>query len=136
MAEEYDLIIKEYSKNPINNFALKQYTVKQHEGNFICWDDITVYLLIDKTEKIEKYSFDGNCSTITKAAASFLSELIIWKKIDEILNWDHQTMKDNWFNVSPKRKRAAVIAIMAARNAIHNYKKDGKIDNFDDLLDD
>ena len=136
MAEEYDLIIKEYSKNPINNFALKQYTVKQHEGNFICWDDITVYLLIDKTGEIEKYSFDGNCSTITKAAASFLSELIIWKKIDEILNRNHQTMKDNWFNVSPKRKRAAVIAIMAARNAIHNHKKDSKVDNFDDLLDD
>ena len=136
MTAENDLIVKEYSKTPINNFALKQYTIKQHEGNFICWDDITVYLLIDKKWKIEKYSFDWNCSTITKAAASFLSELIIWKNIDEILKRDHQTMIKNWFNVSPKRKRAAVIAILAARNAIHNYKKDNKVDNFDDLIDD
>jgi len=40
------------------------------------------------------------------------------------------------FQVSPRRKRAAVIAIMAARNAIHNYLKDNKVDEFADLIED
>ncbi|MFA7717553.1 MAG: iron-sulfur cluster assembly scaffold protein [Candidatus Absconditabacterales bacterium] len=135
MSEEYSLLIQEYAKNPIQNFPLKSYTVKQHEGNFICGDDITVYLVIEKKE-IKDYSFDGNCSTITKAAASFLAEFIKGKKIEDILTWTHKTMRDKGFQASPRRKRAVVIAIMAARNAIHNYLKDGKTDTFDDLIED
>lgn len=36
MTEEQDLMIQEYAKNPLQNFAMKEYTIKQHEGNFIC----------------------------------------------------------------------------------------------------
>lgn len=36
MNEEQSLIIQEYAKNPLQNFAMKDYTIKQHEGNFIC----------------------------------------------------------------------------------------------------
>jgi len=135
MSSENELLIKEYSSNPINNFKMQDPTVYQHEGNFICWDDITVYLQI-KDNKVNQYSFDWNCSNITTAAASFLSELIIWADIQNILTWTHKTMLDNWFEVSPRRKRAAVIAIMAARNAIHNYLKDWKEDEFSDLIED
>ncbi len=45
-------------------------------------------------------------------------------------------MIDHGFEVSPRRKRAAVIAILATRNAIHQYMKDAKKDVFDDLMDD
>ena len=135
MSEEHSLLIQEYSKNPLQNFALSTYTIKQHEGNFICGDDITVYLVIENN-KIQDYSFDGNCSTITTAAASFLSEFIIGENIQTILTWTYQTMLDKGFEVSPRRKRAAVIAIMAVRNAIHIHLKDGIKDVFDDLMDD
>ena len=135
MSEEHSLLIQEYSKNPLQNFALATYTIKQHEGNFICGDDITVYLVIED-DKIQDYSFDGNCSTITTAADSFLSEFIIWEHIQTVLTRTYQTMLDKGFEVSPRRKRAAVIAIMAVRNAIHIYLKDGIKDVFDDLLDD
>jgi len=128
-------MIQEYAKNPLQNFALKEYTVKQHEGNFICWDDIVVYIVI-KDNKIENYSFDGNCSNITTAAASFLSEFIIETPIQEVLHRTYQTMIDHGFEVSPRRKRAAVIAILATRNAIHTYLKDSHKDVFDDILDD
>ena len=134
MNEETNLMIEQYTKNPLQNFELKKYTVKQHEGNFICWDDIIVYLEIDKN-KIKNYSFDGNCSNITTAAASFLSEIIINKTITDVITWNYKTMLDNWFEVSPRRKRSAVIAILAARNAIHTYRKDEEIDTFDDLID-
>ena len=135
MNEEQNLMIQEYAKNPLQNFAMKEYTIKQHEGNFICWDDIVIYLVI-KDEKIAEYSYDGNCSNITTAAASFLSEFILWASIEEILHRTYQTMIDHGFEVSPRRKRAAVIAILATRNAIHNYLKDGKNDVFDDLIED
>ena len=135
MSEEASLLIQEYAKNPLQNFALPTYTIKQHEGNFICGDDITVYLVIEK-DIVQDYSFDGNCSTITTAAASFVSEFIIGANVQEVLTRSYTTMEDKWFEVSPRRKRAAVIAIMACRNAIHNYLQDKQKDTFDDLMDD
>lgn len=135
MSEEQNIMIQEYSKNPLQNFALKEYTVKQHEGNFICWDDIVVYLEIIN-DTIKNYSFDGNCSNISMAGASFLSEFIIGKSIKDILQRNYQTMASRGFEVSPRRRRAAVIAILAARNAIHVYIKDGKEDSFDELIED
>ena len=134
MNEEHSQLIQDYAKDPLKNFPLDTYTHKQHEGNFICGDDITVYLVIEKN-KIKDYSFDGNCSTITTAAASFLSEFIIDQDIQDILTRNYQTMLDRGFEVSPRRKRAAVIAIMAVRNAIHTYLNDGEKDTFDDILD-
>lgn len=131
--EETDLIIKDYSKNPLCNFIMEDYTVKQHEWNYICGDDIVVYLDIDK-DIIKRYSFDWNCSTVTMAAASLLSEEIVWVSIQDVLTRDYNKMLSLWFEVSPRRKRAAVIALLASRNAIHQYLKDWKEDVFDDVL--
>lgn len=133
--EEMNVMIQDYAKNPINNFSMDNYTVKRHEGNFICWDDVTVYLLIEN-DVVEKYSFDWNASTITVAAASLLSEIIIWAPLSDILTWNYDKMVSLWFFVSPRRKRAAVIALLASRNAIHDYFGDGIEDSFDDVIDD
>jgi len=38
--------------------------------------------------------------------------------------------------VSNKRKRAATLPLLAARNAIHQYLNDSVVDDFDDLIDD
>lgn len=135
MTEELPLMIKEYASHPINNFFMDDCTIKQHQGNFICWDDITVYLKINDG-KITAYSFDGNCSTITTAAASFLAEFIEDASLEEVLTWNYLTMHDKWFEVSPRRKRAAVIALLAVRNAIHKYLGNGKEDTFEDVLPD
>ena len=138
---EVDLLIEEYTKHPVNNFEMKDATISRHEGNFICWDDITVYLDI-QDNCIKKMSFSWNPSNITLAASSLLAELIENQPIDEVLKRNYETMIENGFEVSPKRKRAAVIALLAVRNAIHIWREDknekGEIieDDFDDLLDD
>ena len=120
MQEETNMLIQEYSKHPLCNFEMQDATVSSHEGNFICGDDITVFLKIEEGTIIS-YSFTGNCSTITTAAASFLSEFIIGASLELVLTWTYETMVEKGFEVSPRRKRAAVIAILAARNAIHAY---------------
>lgn len=87
-----------------------------------------------KLAKVVDRSYDGMPSMITQAAASFFSELVIGKTLDEVLHMNEQTMQDNDFIVSERRRRASVIAILATRNAIHAYLKDGKEDKFEDLL--
>lgn len=33
---EIEMLIKEYSKNPINNYEMTNPDITRHEGNFIC----------------------------------------------------------------------------------------------------
>ncbi|MFZ2150585.1 MAG: iron-sulfur cluster assembly scaffold protein [Candidatus Absconditicoccaceae bacterium] len=134
MTTEQELLVQEYAKNPLCNYKMEEYTITSHEGNFICGDDINIYLVLEDNV-IKKYSFDGDCSNITTAAASFLSEFITGQKIEDVLNWNFKLFIDKGFDVSKKRRRAMVIGLMAVRNAIHNYLNDGKKDNFDDLLE-
>lgn len=127
-------IVESYIQNPTHNHILENATISHHEWNSICGDDITVYLSIEE-EIIVNYSYSGNCSSITKAAASFLWDIIIGEKIQDILSRDIQTIEKHDFIVSPRRKRAAVIAVLASRNAIHTYLNDGQIDSFNTVLD-
>lgn len=130
---ENNIMIKEYSKNPINNFEMEVFSVKYHEGNFICGDDVTVFLLI-KNNKIKSYSYTWNLSMVSLASASFISEIVIDVDLSEILKRDYDFIKNKGFDVSNKRKRAAVLPILAVRNAIHQYLNDSVVDDFDDIL--
>ncbi|HRU50373.1 MAG TPA: iron-sulfur cluster assembly scaffold protein [Candidatus Absconditabacterales bacterium] len=132
---EKNMIINEYSKNPLNNFEMEDFTVQYHEGNFICGDDITVFLKIED-EKIKLFSYTGNLSIVSLASASFISEFIIDSDIHEVLKRNYDFISDKGLEVSNRRKRAVVLPILAVRNAIHNYLGDGITDDFDDLLDD
>jgi NifU-like protein involved in Fe-S cluster formation len=132
---EENILLKEYSKNPINNFEMDNFTIKYHEGNFICGDDINVFLLI-KDNKVKSFSYTGNLSMVSLASAEFISEIILDIELSEVLKWDYEFIKNKWINVSNKRKRAAILSLLAARNAIHQYLDDGIVDDFDDLIDD
>lgn len=131
---EIELLIKEYSKNPINNYEMSDADVTRHEGNFICGDDITVYLKI-KDNKILEYSYDGNPSTVSLAAASFLAEFLIDANIQEVLTRNYSTFVERGFEVSPRRQRAAMIALLWVKNAIHKYQNDDIEEDFEDLID-
>ncbi len=132
---EKNMIINEYSKNPLNNFEMEDFTVQYHEWNFICWDDITVFLKIED-EKIKLFSYTWNLSIVSLASASFISEFIIDSDIHEVLKRNYDFISDKGLEVSNRRKRAVVLPILAVRNAIHNYLGDWITDDFDDLLDD
>ena len=52
-----------------------------------------------------------------------------------MLRWNYETFVEKGFEVSPRRRRAAVIALLGVRNAIHAYRNDGIEEDFDDLID-
>jgi nitrogen fixation NifU-like protein len=121
---------------------MEDFTISRHEGNFICGDDITVYLKIEDRNIID-WSFDGNTASVTTAAASLLAELIIGKTVEEVMERNYDTIAAAGLDVLPRRRRAAIIALLATRNAIHAWKGDKKADSemivveeFEDMLDD
>ena len=142
MSELADALIAEYNKNPVGFYEMENYTVSHHEWNFICWDDITVYLKI-KDDIIENFSFSWNPWQVTTASCSLLCEMIKWKSIDEVMTRWYDTFVNEWLTVLPRRRRAVVIGLLWVRNAIHSRRKDKNPDNdeilveeFEDILDD
>ena len=142
MSEISDSIITEYNKNPVNFYEMKDSNISYHEWNFICWDDITVYLKF-RGDIIEKFSFSWNPWQVSTASCSLLAEMIEWKTIDEVMTRWYDTFVDQWLEVLPRRRRAVVIGLLWVRNAIHQRRRDKKSDSneilveeFEDILDD
>ena len=154
---EYSSLIQEYYTNPINNYRMEDATISYHEWNPLCGDDITVYMKFSvdnelseditqselvaqnaadrlQSTKLTARSYDGNVSMNTQAAASFFSEFVMWKTLQELLAYNEQLMIDEWFEVSHRRRRARVIAILATHNAIHTYLWDGVVEEFEEVL--
>lgn len=142
MSEISDSIITEYNKNPVHFYEMKNFNASYHVWNFICWDDITVYLKI-KNNTIHKFSFSWNPWQVSTASCSLLAEIIEWKCIDEVMERWYDTFAAQWLDVLPRRRRAVVIWLLWVRNAIHEYRQDKKsnsdeilVEEFEDLLDD
>lgn len=137
MSQLYSEIFLEYAKNPPNKGILEGATVRHFEENRNCGDALEVFLKIDDTGTIQDFSFEGNTAIVTTACTSIFGESIIGMDISEILTMDYQTVRKMiGFDVSPRRKQASVLGLLAVRNAIHKYRKDGTVDDFSDVLPD
>lgn len=129
-------LITHYYEHPINKRIITDASISRHEGNSICGDDITIYLSLSSDHTtISDRSYHGNTSMITTAASSFLSELIVGKTVEEVLMMTYEnTLLPEGFEVTPRRKRAGAIALLATRNALHQFLNDGIVDTRDDVV--
>lgn len=122
-----------YSKNPQHYGILPDATMTYTESNRICGDVITVYFHI-RENSICDWSFSGDVSMITLACSGLFGDIVQWIDIDTLMSWDQTTViEQTGIDVSPRRKRAQVLALLATRNAIHTYRGDGQKDDFSDV---
>lgn len=131
---EFSQIITEYAENPTNKFKMEDSSISYKEESRTCWDHLTIYLKIEDNI-ITNYSFAWETSIVTTASASIFWESIIGKNIEEILDYNFEYMLDLIWEVSPRRKQVANLALLATRNAIHIYLKDWKVDDFSDVME-
>ena len=134
MSQENLLLIQEYYKSNQFSREMKDYTVKKKIGNNVCGDTIEIFLKIDNKTIID-YSYAGEPSQITKAAAEFFGEYIIGMNIEKILTLNANRVRNEGFVVSPRRVRYTISALLATRNAVHDYLDDGIIDEYEDLIE-
>lgn len=130
----YNETITYYSKNPFNKFEMEDATVDYFEENELCWDELKVFLKIENNT-IENWSFTGDTAIITTACWGVYGESIIWLWLEEVLTLDYnyivELIEDE---VSDRRKKASVLALVSTRNAIHKYLDDWIVDDFDDVI--
>lgn len=133
MGVEQELLIKEYYSSNQYLRVMDDFSSMCSLGNPVCWDSIDVYVLLGDGKLVD-YSFSGDVSMITHAAASFTGDIVIWLPIAQVMSIWLSFLESEWFVVSPRRKRAVVLSVLAVRNAIHKFLDDGVVDWFDDVL--
>ncbi len=140
----YNETIIYYSKTPVNRGKLDNFDIEFWEENRTCWDDLKVYLKIEKVgsegihtlqNTISAWSFEGDTAIITTACASIFGESIVWMTLKEVLQKDYNYIVELIESeVSSRRRNASVLGLLTTRNAIHKYLNDGILDTFDDII--
>lgn len=123
-----------YGTNPQHMGEIDFPTVRHKEHNRICGDDIEVFLVIEENI-IKQWSFIGQASMITIACSGLFGDIVQGVDFETLFSWNQASIIcDTGIEVSPRRKRAQVLALLATRNAIHEYLKDDKRDDFSDVI--
>lgn len=125
-----------YATNPQHMGIMEGFSVRHHEHNRLCGDDIEVFLKIENNT-IQQWSFTGQASMITIACSGLFGDIVQGIGFETLFSWNQDSIiRDTGITVSPRRKRAQVLALLATRNAIHEYLQDGIRDDFSDILPD
>lgn len=127
-------LIIEYSQNPSNKYIIDTPSVRYREMNRVCSDVIEVFLRIDDAGIISESRFDGYMSIVATASAAITCETIVWLDVQEVLGYDEATVQ-SWVgdDISPRRRNASLIGLLAVKNAIHTFRNDGIVEDFTDI---
>ena len=127
-------LIIEYSNNPSNKYIMEDADIRYREHNRVCADVIEVFAKF-RDNKILDFSFDGYMSIVATACTAITWESLIGTDIDEVLTYDESYITSIiGEGISPRRKNASLIGLLAMKNAIHEWKKDGVKEDFSDII--
>ncbi len=110
----------DHGKFPRNRGRLEHATHIGEEINTSCGDKITVQMKNDQAKIKEiKYEVDG--CLVTVASASILSEKLIGKKAEEVLQMTPEDLvKMLGVELTPSRTKCALLPLLAIKKAIKN----------------
>ncbi len=122
-----------YSRDVPNKYIMENPTLRYREVNRVCSDVVEVFLRIEN-DILTEFSFDGYMSITATACVAITGELLLEHNIDEILTLNEKFVHENIGNdISPRRRLASLIGLLAIKNAIHIYKNDGIREDFSDI---
>lgn len=126
-------LIMAYSRDVPNKYIMENPTIRYREVNRVCSDVVEVFLRIEN-DKIVEFSFDGYMSITATACVAITGELLTEKAISEIFSLNEDFIRENiGSDISPRRRHASLIGLLAIKNALHTYKNDGIIEDFSDI---
>lgn len=116
----------DHYQNPRNNGPLDPADAIMPGGNPGCGDVVTIYLKVDAAgDRIERVTFEGQGCTISQAAASILTEIVVGKALTEVDLMDYNDMIDELGrDVVSTRPRCATLALGTLKAAITTYRQD------------
>jgi nitrogen fixation NifU-like protein len=113
----------DHYENPRNRYKMEDASVSITGGNPGCGDLVTIYLKVDSDERVIAASFEGEGCTISQAAASMLTEMLIGKTLSEVREMNIDAFIDEiGREVVITRPKCATLAINTAKAAERKYR--------------
>jgi nitrogen fixation protein NifU and related proteins len=120
----YQENILEHYKTPKNFGIIDNASVKHHEKNPLCGDELSIYLAIDEENKIVDVKFDGQGCAISVASASMLTDEIKGKTLGEVKKIGKEKVFDLiGVPLSAVRIKCALLSWDTLKNSINIYEK-------------
>ncbi|MEM3373738.1 MAG: SUF system NifU family Fe-S cluster assembly protein [Candidatus Woesearchaeota archaeon] len=124
----YQENILDHYQNPRNFGKLKNPDLKAHDSNPLCGDTFDFEIKTSKDKQgniiIKDVRFNGHGCAISTASASMLTEKIIGKKIDDVLQIDKKDILE-MLNVelSHVRIKCAMLPLKVLKLALYKNKE-------------
>ena len=129
--------ILDHSKHPRHTGSLAEPTVRHHEENTSCGDDLEVDLKIED-DRIVDIKWHGEGCALSQAGMSLLSEELIGMSLSDIADLDTAHMNALLgVPVGPRRFKCAFLGLHTLKNALrtlqglepHSWLQTVEIDN-------
>lgn len=119
--EAIEFLLDHY-ENPRNKGEIERPDVNLSGGNPGCSDVITMQARFDKDGKVEAISWDGTGCTISRAAASYVTEIIQGKTAEEIEAISFENLVDELGReVVMTRPTCATLALGTLKKGVHEF---------------
>ncbi|GAC1372802.1 MAG: SUF system NifU family Fe-S cluster assembly protein [Ktedonobacteraceae bacterium] len=129
--EAIDFLLDHY-ENPRNHGDLEHPDVNTSGGNPGCSDVITMQAKFSPDGKVEAVSWDGTGCTISRAAASYVTEMVQGMSAEEI---EEITFEDLVNQLGRElvmtRPTCATLALGTLKKGVHEYHMHQRADNAD-----
>ncbi len=127
--EAIDFLLDHY-ENPRNQGELEHPDVNLSGGNPGCSDVITMQARFNPDGKIEEISWDGTGCTISRAAASYVTEMVQGMSPDEIESITFEDLVDQLGReLVMTRPTCATLALGTLKKGVHEYHMHQRADN-------
>ena len=83
LRELYQEVILDHSRHPRNFGTLEGATNTAKGHNPLCGDRVTVYLVVDKDDRIASIKFEGKGCAISQASASMMTDMLVGRTTAE-----------------------------------------------------
>ncbi len=111
-------VVMEHYKSPRNYGAIKNPTHEVTDNNPLCGDTLHFSFTV-KDDVVEDVKFVGQGCSISQASASMMTELIMGKKVADILKISEQEVIDMiGLNLGPNRERCALLSLNAIQKGL------------------
>ncbi len=113
----------DHYKNPRNFGTIKKADISHHEYLASCGDDLTIFVKLDKDNKIVDVKFQGKGCAISQASASMLTERIKGMSLEEL----HALMREDIFEmlgteIGPGRIKCALLPLKTLMKGVEEWE--------------
>ena len=118
MEELYRDQILEHYKRPHNFGPLEEFDLEFEDSNPFCGDEQHVYIKLDEDDRVAEVSFQGQGCAISTAATSLLTDELVGKSRDELLQLPKDFVLELLgIEISATRLKCALLGLKVVKGA-------------------